>query len=82
MYAHIKLDAVVHANSHRFSVLPSFFLLFIQCLLHRTSSHFIMIGGTDQTSPITGDVVASGSKVATSTESSTTSASSSSNAAT
>jgi hypothetical protein len=29
--AHIKLDAIVHAKSHRFSLLPSSLLLF--CLL-------------------------------------------------
>jgi hypothetical protein len=72
----------VHTKSHRFSLLPSIFLLFIHCLLHHTNSHFNMTSGTYQTSPIAGDAAASSSKVATSTESNTASASSSSNAAT
>jgi hypothetical protein len=42
----------VHAKSHRFSLLPSHNLLFIHCLLHRTSSYAIMTGETDQASLI------------------------------
>jgi hypothetical protein len=81
MYTYIKLDAVVHAKSHRVSVLYSIFMLFIYCLLHRTGSHFIMTGGTGQASPITSDATASGPQAVTGTESNIASVSSSSNAA-
>jgi hypothetical protein len=71
---HIKLNVVVHAKSHHFSLLPSRFMLFIRCLLYRTSSYFAMIGETEHTSLIADDVAASCSKAATGLESNTTSA--------
>jgi hypothetical protein len=79
---HIKLDAALHAKSHHFSLLPSTSPLFVHCLLHSTSSHFIMTGRTDQISPLTGNAAAFGLKAVPSTESNAASASSSFNATT
>jgi hypothetical protein len=77
---HIKLDAAVHARSHRFSLMSSSLLFFIHRSLHHTSFHCSMVGETDQTSLIVGDAAASGSKAVTSMKSNTTAASSSANA--
>jgi hypothetical protein len=76
---HIKLDTAVHTMSHHFSLLPLSLLLFIHYLLHHTRSHATMTSETHQTSLITGDAAASGSKAATGAEREAASASSSSN---
>jgi hypothetical protein len=60
---HIKLDAAIHAKSHRFSLLPSNLLLFIYCSLHHTVLHFTMINEVEQVSNIASDIVASAPRV-------------------
>jgi hypothetical protein len=72
----------VYAKSHRFSLLPSNLLLFIQSVVHRTNSYAIMTGETNQASLITSDAAPSDSKAATGMESDTASSSSSSNTTT
>jgi hypothetical protein len=78
---HIKLDAVVHAKSHRFSLLPSSLLLFIHCSLYHSTFHHTMTGETDQTSNVASDVATSGVRSVAGMESKAASTSSSSNIA-
>jgi hypothetical protein len=78
---HIKLDAVMHAKSHRFSLLPSSLLLFIHCSLHHSTFHHTMTGETDQTSNVASDVATSGVRSVAHMESEAASTSSSSNIA-
>jgi hypothetical protein len=77
---HIKLDAAAYDKSHHFSLLPSSLLLFIQCLLHRTSFERTMSGKIDQTSLVTSGTTASVSKVVAGVKSEITFASSSTTA--
>jgi hypothetical protein len=77
--AHIKLDAIVHAKSHHFSLLSSCLLLFIHCSLHHSTFHCTMTSKTDQTSNVASDVAASGSSNTADAEHEATFASSSSN---
>jgi hypothetical protein len=76
---HIKVDATMHAKSHRFSLLSSIFLLFIYCSLHYTTSHTTMTSETGQISIVVGNAAASCSKSAAGMESKVASVSSSSN---
>jgi hypothetical protein len=76
---HIKLDTVVHANSHHFPLLSSIFLLFIHCSLHRTTLHSTMTDETDQISNAASDTAASDSHSGAAVESKIAFASSSSN---
>jgi hypothetical protein len=62
--------------------MPSNLTLFIESVLHCTSSYDIMFGEIDQASLVVSDVVASRSMVVTGVENDTASTSSSSNAAT
>jgi hypothetical protein len=59
--AYKKLDAVVHAKSHRFSLLLSNLLAIIHCSLLLTTSHSAMSGEVEQTSNVADDIPATGS---------------------
>jgi hypothetical protein len=77
---HIKLDATVHAKSHRLSLLSSIFPLFIHCSLYCTTLHSTMTDKIDQISNVAGDAAASDPRNGADVDSETASASSSSNA--